>query len=268
MRVTITPTSSNTPTPSITASNTPTNTPSDTSCPDLTPTSTPSNTPTNTLTASPTMTQTMTQTPTGTSPGPCLCDDLEFYVQIAGTFYFEDCECNFRYEPFREGDLICICNKDYLPFSNDGGYGFLTGGNCKCIPFTPSPTPNVTSTPTQTPSSTPVSSPTNTPSFTPTRTVTPTKTKTPTPTQTKTPTPTRVLYYASVREVLDCTGGNTGGPQYIVSSTSPVSVGDYVTLNTLPSSNCAWRVMALIAGTPQDTINTNCGPGLPVPCCC
>jgi len=268
MRVTITPTASNTPTPSITASNTPTNTPSETACPDLTPTSTPSNTPTNTLTATPTMTQTQTMTPTGTSPGPCKCDNLEFFVDIEGTFYFEDCECNFRYEYLFKGDIICVCNKDYVPFSNDGGFGYFTGDNCKCVPFTPTPTPSITASPTKTPTATPVTTQSNTPTITPTRTATPTVTRTPTNTPTKTPTPTNILYYARVREVIDCVGGNTGGPQYIVTHTSPLTVGSYVNLNTLPSSNCAWRVMSLTAGTPVDTVSNVCSPGLPVSCCC
>lgn len=75
MRITITPTASNTPTPSVTASQTPSYTPTGTVCPGATPTATPtvSITPsiTASMTPSPTSTQTTptpTQTPTGTPP--------------------------------------------------------------------------------------------------------------------------------------------------------------------------------------------------------
>jgi hypothetical protein len=80
MRITITPTASNTPTPSVTASQTPSYTPTGTVCPGLTPTatntpsitpsvsSTPPSTPTNTpsQTASVGFTPTVTATPTAT----------------------------------------------------------------------------------------------------------------------------------------------------------------------------------------------------------
>jgi hypothetical protein len=79
MRFTLTPTPSNTATPSLTPSNTPSYTPTGTVCPGLTPTMTPSNTATQTITPSnsptpsatqptPTMTPTNTATPTPTRP--------------------------------------------------------------------------------------------------------------------------------------------------------------------------------------------------------
>lgn len=66
MRITITPTASNTPTPSVTASQTPSYTPTGTVCPGLTPTAT--NTPsiTPSLSATATVTPTMTPSPTRT----------------------------------------------------------------------------------------------------------------------------------------------------------------------------------------------------------
>lgn len=73
MRITITPTASNTPTPSVTASQTPSYTPTGTVCPGLTPTATPTisitPSPTQTLTSTPTMTPTPSFTP-GLSPTP------------------------------------------------------------------------------------------------------------------------------------------------------------------------------------------------------
>lgn len=73
MKFTLTPTPSNTATPSLTPSNTPSYTPTGTVCPGLTPTMTPSNTATPSLTPSPTgtisVTPTQTSSPTPTRTG-------------------------------------------------------------------------------------------------------------------------------------------------------------------------------------------------------
>jgi len=267
MRFTPTPTKSVTPTISLSATVTPTKTPTQEACPGSSPTPTKSITPTRTVTPTITPTTTLTPTPTNSSP-PCICDNLEYFVQISGNFYWEDCNCGFNYQFLNAGDIICTCNASYIPVSYDGGEGFFTGEICKCIPPSPSASPGAS--PTATPTVTPTNTPTRTvtPTVTPTRTITPTRTVTPTRTPTVTPTKSNVVYYASVREVLNCSLGNTGGPQYIVTSTSPIAVGDFVTLNTLPSTYCTWRVMSLTTGTPVDTIVVNCGPFLPVSCCC
>ena len=77
MRLTLTPTPSNTATPSLTPSNTPSYTPTGTVCPGLTPTATPTTSltpsitasPTGTINATPTQTSTPTNTPSSTPPG-------------------------------------------------------------------------------------------------------------------------------------------------------------------------------------------------------
>jgi hypothetical protein len=117
MRITITPTASNTPTPSITASQTPSYTPTGTVCPGLTPTATPTTSITPSITASPTTTpnatptqtpsQTQTQTQTQSPTSVCDCkyydvnvsqDDLDEAtgnsIFLNFTLYIEYTDCN------------------------------------------------------------------------------------------------------------------------------------------------------------------------------
>lgn len=94
MRITLTPTASNTPTPSVTASQTPSYTPTGTVCPGATPTATPtiSLTPSQTSTPAVTPSQTATigatptMTPTPSVTPPPDCNDV---VSVFG--YMEPC---------------------------------------------------------------------------------------------------------------------------------------------------------------------------------
>ena len=146
-----TPTNTSTPTNTPTVTQTPTNTPTTTSTPTNTPTvtSTPTETPTNT----PTVTQTPTNTPTTTET------------------------------PTNTPTVTTTPSQ--------------TPTNTPTVTQTPTNTPTVTETPTNTPTTTTTPTPTNTPTVTSTPTNTPTTTTTPTntPTTTTTPTPTATIGY-------------------------------------------------------------------------
>ena len=154
---TVTSTPTNTPTVTSTPTNTPTNTPTVTSTPTNTPTntSTPTNTPT--VTSTPTNTPTVTSTPTNT---PTVTSTPTNTPTVTST-----------------------------PTS--------TPTNTPTVTSTPTNTPTNTSTPTNTPTvtSTPTNTPTNTSTPTPTNTSTVTSTPTNTPTTTSTPTPTATIGY-------------------------------------------------------------------------
>ena len=159
--LTPTPTNTSTPTNTPTVTSTPTNTPTVTSTPTNTPTvtSTPTETPTNTPTntSTPTNTPTVTSTPTNT---PTVTSTPTNTPTVTST-----------------------------PTE--------TPTNTPTTTSTPTNTPTTTETPTNTPTTT--STPTNTPTVTstPTPTNTPTVTSTPTntPTTTSTPTPTATIGY-------------------------------------------------------------------------
>ena len=119
MRFTLTPTPSNTSTPSLTPSNTPTNTPTGTVCPGLTPTATP------TLSLTPSLTPSITPSPTGTivitntrtpdmtpTPTPTYCVECDRYVN--NTFDtleidYQSCEGTWYYnELIPANQSVCI----------------------------------------------------------------------------------------------------------------------------------------------------------------
>lgn len=157
-------------------------------------------TPTPTLTETPfeTPTQTPTQTPT------TLCTKQEYYISNSGNFSWTDCNNIARYDYLTTGEIICICDSVNLPFSLDGGTGYLTGSGCVC----PEPTP----TPTQTPTETPIPTLTPTPSVTPDVTPTPTVTSTPTPTS---PNLFALIFMESSDDVLGVGPANTDLATYM-----------------------------------------------------
>ena len=139
------PTQTRTPTPTPTQTKTPTPTP--------TQTKTPTQTPTNTTT--PTPTQTQTPTPSTT---PIICGS----GTTTGTYYYTDCCGNFI-----QGTTVgLIVSIDYTKPYN-GVVKLNVPATTVCASPTPTPTPTITPTNTVTPT------------VTPTSTVTPTPTKTP-----------------------------------------------------------------------------------------
>ena len=150
MRLTQTPTPSNTATPSNTPTNTPSNTPTGTACPGLTPTRTPTNTPTPSVTPglpeTPTPTPTATNTPTPTStPGLCICETYDvlnmslFIIEVS----WIDCDGNSQTQFIDTNTAlrICACQGSVIA---EGGEITDIGA---CIPESPTPTPTPTSTP-------------------------------------------------------------------------------------------------------------------------
>ena len=139
------PTQTRTPTPTPTQTKTPTPTP--------TQTKTPTQTPTNTTT--PTQTRTPTPTPSTT---PIICGS----GTTTGTYYYTDCCGNFV-----QGTTVgLIVSIDYTKPYN-GVVKLNVPATTVCASPTPTPTPTITPTNTVTPT------------VTPTSTVTPTPTKTP-----------------------------------------------------------------------------------------
>jgi len=147
MRFTLTPTPSNTATPSLTPSNTPSYTPTGTVCPGLTPTMTPS------VSLSPTITLTNTATPTGTivltptntetpTPTPTYCIPCNFYVN--NTFEtleidYQSCEGVWYYNeliPANQGVCIIEGTGGGIDWSSMSFQSYNCGGS-PC----PTPTP-------------------------------------------------------------------------------------------------------------------------------
>jgi hypothetical protein len=154
------PTQTRTPTPTPTQTKTPTPTP--------TQTKTPTQTPTNTTT--PTQTKTPTPTPSTT---PIICGS----GTTTGTYYYTDCCGNFI-----QGTTVgLIVSIDYTKPYN-GVVKLNVPATTVCASPTPTPTQTITPTNTITP------------------TVTSTSTPTPTPTKTPKPTPTTSGYYALKNE--------------------------------------------------------------------
>lgn len=166
-----TPTSSNTPTPSLTASQTPTQTPTQSVCPGLTPTATPTisltpsitatNTPTNTTTPSNTPTLTITNTSTTTptpTPTQCLCfSSITINVSVAGNFTIDSCGGNPLIESVNIGNNQTIDFGECILKNTQGGtaeYTIVSFNDC-CVGPTPTPTKTPTNTPTPSPTSEP-----------------------------------------------------------------------------------------------------------------
>jgi len=220
----------------------------------------------NAPTPTPTRTQTPTPTPSPTFPF-CDCREYLAYNELPYANFVEYIDCfgvpKTDYWSGYEYYTFCACNGSVNPnmFVQVTEVG-------ECVPATtptPTPTPTITKTPTQTP--------TKTPSPTPSTSVgtTPTQTPTKTPTKTPTPTPTPTLggeYIYQVREVTNCNTGAATGAVLRVSSSVSIPIGTFVTLDTYPSSYCAWKVITLTTGTPFDTISGTCGTSTPVSCCC
>lgn len=128
MRITITPTASNTPTPSVTASQTPSYTPTGTVCPGLTPTAT--NTPpvTSTTTMTPTATPTNTPSQTGTNvPTPSVTATPSETPSICTQGIYSSGQVRATCSDY--------CNTNYLIHTLDVAsqpYGTLTIGDFIC----------------------------------------------------------------------------------------------------------------------------------------
>jgi hypothetical protein len=218
------------PTPSNTATNTPTITPSNTSCPILTPsitptisrtptltptiTRTPTNTPSNTatITITPTNTATPSLTPTQTITPTCETFTTQ-YMQSAQQGN-KDIRFTLFDNPDFTGNANAVCdytitgtfdidggaiNQPYTTImaQNDHNHTYNTGSNitgftitsvvpvCPCVLVIFN---QITPTPTLTPTNTPTNTQTSTPTITPTNTPSITPTQTPSNTPTMTPT--------------------------------------------------------------------------------
>ena len=190
-----TETPTNTATPTVTASNTstPTETPTNTATPTVTASVTPTNTATNTQT--PTVTPTKTTTPTKTNtPTPSPTRDYtgcQYYQlendSIGGNVIYSYIDCSGN---LITGNIlppnpnILLCARKNSVVRTGGVNSLIINDLGMC----PTPTPTVTPTQTKTP--TPTVTSTNTPTVTITPTNTGTVTQTPTPTNTETPTQT------------------------------------------------------------------------------
>jgi hypothetical protein len=265
--LTPTATETQTPTPSITPSNTETPTP--------TPTETPTNTPTQTSTVTLTPTNTETPTPTSTLP------DSNFLLQE---------------------DLFMILQEDgfgiLIQFPSSTPTPTPTSTETPTSTPTETPTPTTTTTLTATPTNTetPTNTPTPTPTNTETPTQTPTNTETPTqtPTNTNTPTPSTTPSIVSSGLVIqldayesssysggttvfditggynhtligatytvlngikcfDCTTGNNRVNYNLTGPTLPNSGYTYITWARLISSTAGFRTLLYTSGPPKIT---------------
>ena len=192
-----TETPTNTATPTVTASNTstPTETPTNTATPTVTASVTPTNTATNTQT--PTVTPTKTTTPTKTNtPTPSPTRDYtgcQYYQlendSIGGNVIYSYIDCSGN---LITGNIlppnpnILLCARKNSVVRTGGVNSLIINDLGMC----PTPTPTVTPTQTKTPTPTVTSTNTPTVTITPTNTETPTQTPTPTNTETPTQTPT------------------------------------------------------------------------------
>jgi uncharacterized delta-60 repeat protein len=199
-RITLTPTASNTPTPSITASVTPTKTPTGTPCPTL-----PGVTTTNT--ATPTLTPTITPTQTPNQCRSYTATKLSTFLTVSD-INWTDCygvpqSQTLEEPPNTYPESITFCAIAGTLSYDPNQIGVVDNGPC-----TP-PTQTPTLTPTNTPSQTQTNTPTNTQTSTPTNTGTPTNTPTPSSTSSLVPIQlTGTGFNALTRTLSKMTGNN------------------------------------------------------------
>ena len=232
--VTVSPTSTKTPTPTTTQTPTITKTatPTLTVTPTNTLTLTPTVTPTNTLT--PTPTNTLTPTPTNTlTPTPTGVNEVLINPVIAG-----------------EDEYLKVGNDEYLMFVDPS----------PSVTPTPTPTTTITPTITETPTNTPTNTVTPTPSITETPTNTPTNTSTVTPTPTKTPTPTPTSTSAATPSGF-IVNINQSGPNVIMTALGTLNIDDltYVNTDTLGGTGLGVNTATFIMGNIGDNFDTYSG---------
>jgi hypothetical protein len=238
-RCILTPTPTNTPTPTRTPTQTPTNTvtPTNTQTPTITPTQTstttvtPTVTQTSTVTPTPTNTLTPTITPTitpTTSLTPSVTPSIAFYSELhySGTVACDACYLTgstILYWSLSQGPVLNLGefayldsnftipapNGFYVPQSLPNRWIQMSSGTGQvnssdpngCVScFTPTPTKTPTLTPTPTRTpATPTPTSTVTPTITPTISLTPTRTPTQTPTISLTPSITPTITQTPTR---------------------------------------------------------------------
>lgn len=198
---------------------------------------------------SPTATPTRTPTPTPTFL-PCNCVEVSIFndSEVEERIIYVDCGGAVQQElvPAFGFFVDCMCDDSWQIGPR------MTAtilGNCPGT--TPTPTPSITASPTPSNTNPP-------PSASPTRT----------PTRTPTPTPTPTEFYYFIREVVNCSTGQVSGPTYVAKSLVSLPIGTYVNMDTLLSSNCAWKITSATIGPEDDIISGSCGTSLPVGCCC
>ena len=174
MRFTLTPTPSNTATPSLTPSNTPSYTPTGTACPGLTPTATrtPTMTQTITQTITSTPTGTIQTTPTNTATPTVSCPIPTLYLastsndacnQINGQFLTNISHTDSFVCPYCEWITL---NSTEIPFLSNGTYYVSNGTSVRA--WTKTSTPSVLYNPTACSNCSITPTPTRTPTATPT----------------------------------------------------------------------------------------------------
>ena len=127
-----------------------------------------------------------------------------------------------------------------------------------------SQTPGVSSTPSISISTTPSISLSITPSVTPSISLSPTPSISITPSLSE-----ATSYYYQIRQVSNCTNGSVDGSIYIVKSSNSLPINTFVTVSTLPLSNCVAKIIGTATGPLfDDIIVAECGTSTPVTCCC
>lgn len=189
----LTPTPTNTSTPTNSATVTPTNTSSNTHTPTNTPTNT--ETPTTTPTLTPTTTETPTVTPTDSSLKLITVYNDNNQLNYEEIIY-QNTQASDEWELSELQNLISSSsNTFYLrkPGTNLIEVVQDIGGSMVVVDYLIVPTPTITPTKSTTPTLTHTSTPTNTPTYTSTPNATPTNTSTQTSTPTQTPTPSNTV---------------------------------------------------------------------------